>query len=454
VTYFILFSTLIILSVAIFFMVRDILSPSFIYACSMVLTVLSSIIGLLFWNNVYVLDIRTIAIVIVSVVSFAIGEIIIRKIIKVSNDKKEFETKIYDVKWWKIIAQMFFLIITIIGMYSEVRRIAISVGFEGGTIGKMIGTYRDASTLFSTDLIEKKQNINIIVSQMRKICEAICFINIYFLVNNIVCGKIKCKKNLAYIGIILLAIVLSILTAGRMQILIYIISGVFYFAVLELRKMKAKEFIKKYLKYIGLTAIVSLVCFCMILPLSGRKLNSNVFSYLSYYFGISIPSLDNYVKGDIEKPKFFGEETLRGIQTVAYKLHLTDFIQPTSKEWMAFQSKDGNVYYSNVFTSAKRYYHDFGWIGIVICQLIFSMTITTLYLLMFRFNNPLLLVLLGSYYFIVIDQVRDEWFFSEFIHINTLIRFVMILIIYYFCDGDIKDIVKRLKWKKEEQISQ
>ena len=218
--------------------------------------------------------------------------------------------------------------------------------------------------------------------------------------------------------------------------------------------MKAKEFIKKYLKYIGLTAIVSLVCFCMILPLSGRKLNSNVFSYLSYYFGISIPSLDNYVKGDIEKPKFFGEETLRGIQTVAYKLHLTDFIQPTSKEWMAFQSKDGNVYYSNVFTSAKRYYHDFGWIGIVICQLIFSMTITTLYLLMFRFNNPLLLVLLGSYYFIVIDQVRDEWFFSEFIHINTLIRFVMILIIYYFCDGDIKDIVKRLKWKKEEQISQ
>jgi len=126
--------------------------------------------------------------------------------------------------------------------------------------------------------------------------------------------------------------------------------------------------------------LIILIGFCLILPLSGRKLNTNIISYLSYYFGISLPSLDMYLDNEIAKPEFFGEETLRGIQTVLYKLNISDYIQPVSKEWLTFETKDNQIYHSNIFTSAKRYYHDFGWAGIIGCQMIFGFVFSYLYL--------------------------------------------------------------------------
>jgi len=453
-SYLILLLILIGISILLYKLHNDILSPAFIYTCSMTVCVISAMIGLIFWNNVSSLKFETLAIIILSVISFAIGEICARKLIKFNGEKKciednnEKNNKFYNIALWKNIAQIAFVLLTIILLYNEVKRIAIIAGYVDGGIGVMIGKFRELSTLYTTDLVEKGQNINFIVSQMRKVCEVLCYINIFFLVSNIVNKKIKNVANIPYLIIITLCLVLSLLTAGRMQILIYFVSAVFIFTILKLREYTVKEFIKKYAKIFVILILIILIGFCLILPLSGRKLNTNIISYLSYYFGISLPSLDMYLDNEIAKPEFFGEETLRGIQTVLYKLNISDYIQPVSKEWLTFETKDNQIYHSNIFTSAKRYYHDFGWAGIIGCQMIFGFVFSYLYLLIKKKNSSIILIFVSMYYYIVIDQIRDELFFSDFVHINTIFKFIMLFIIFYILILEFKNIKIEKEGKK------
>jgi oligosaccharide repeat unit polymerase len=444
--YLILLILLILFEICFFKKYRDLLSPTFIYTLSMIISVLSSIIGLSFWNSENNINLTTFLIILFSIVSFATGECIVRKIFKIKfnktankklkNEKKSIACqnifdKSIDVSWTITIFESLFIIITIIWLFFEIKRIAILAGYTEGGIGTIIGKYRELSTLFTTELLENGQNINSVVSQMRKICETICFINIYIFISNISNKGFKLKNSVKYIFIILLCFCLAMLTAGRMQILIYFVSAIFLFILFKLHNFSTLEIIKKYYKKFIVLLVTILACFCLMLPLSGRKLETNPVSYLSYYFGISIPSLNIYINNGVPDVNFFGEETLRGVQTVLFKLKLSNYVQPISKEWIEFSTSDGHTYLSNIFTSGKRYFHDFGWGGIFICQFIFSLVFSSLYLIVKNKNFPVLLIFFSSYYYMVIDQVRDELFFADFVHINMIFRFFTIFIIYY-----------------------
>jgi len=442
--YIILIVILLIILYFIYKLYNDFLSPSFAYTSFMLVSVFSAFIGLKYWNNITNLKLITCLILMLSVLSFCVGEVLVRKIYKKYLDDKKEKTIVekHEVEWWKIILELIFVLATTILLYNEVKRIAIIGGYESGGFGVMIGKYRDLSSLFNTDIIKNGQGINIIVSQMRKICEVLCYINIFLLIKNFVEGK-KSLKNFGYLSVILLVFFLSLLTAGRMQMLIYFVSAIFIFIVLKLRDNSFKNLIKKYIKYFALLMVVIIVGFYLMLPLSGRKTETNIVSYMSFYLGTSIPSLDIYLSKDVPEAEFFGEETLRGIQTVLFKLKLSDYIQPISKEWINFEDENGKLLQSNIFTSGKRYYHDFGFIGIIICQLIFSITFSLLYLISINKKKAISIIFMSMYYFMILDQVRDEWFFYDFVHINSVFKFAMLFIIFKLLTEDIFGIVKK-----------
>ena len=225
--------------------------------------------------------------------------------------------------------------------------------------------------------------------------------------------------------------------------LIYCVSAVFIFIVLKLKNSSFLEIGKKYIKKFIVFAIIIVAGFYLMLPLSGRNTNTNIISYMSFYLGTSIPSLDIYLENEVPESNFFGEETLRGIQTVLFKLKLSDYIQPVSKEWITFEDENNQPLKSNIFTSGKRYYHDFGWIGIVVCQLIFSFTFSILYLIAMKNKKAIPIIFISMYYFIILDQVRDELFFADFVHINTIFKFIMLYIIFNILTKDIFTPIRR-----------
>lgn len=433
---------------------KDIFSPSFIFSIAMTLGIVCSIIGLLFWNNITNIKIITIIILMVSYLSFFLGELFVRWLLKKKNKSNTDKYKKWskkDIPIWITILEIIFAIITIILLYMEVKRIAQIAGYDNGSLGDMLSKFRSLSILNSTYIIEQGLDVNILVSQMRKVCETFAFINIFFLVKNIVNKKYKNINNIFYIFVIILTCILSILMSERMQIVIYIFAFGFMFIILSLKEMNLKEFAKKYFKKIISFLAITIAVFCLMLPIVGRKIDKNLVSYFSYYFGIEIPSLDIYMDGPINPPEYFGQETLRGMSNVAYKLKIFDKIEPLSTQWLEFKTKDGNIYRSNIFTSAKRYYHDFGWLGIIICQFIFSSTFTLIYLNIFKRKTPIVFVLYSSYIYMVADQIRDDLFYSNFIHINVILRLCILMAFFIVYNISTKEIsIKEVlsQWKK------
>ena len=73
---------------------------------------------------------------------------------------------------------------------------------------------------------------------------------------------------------------------------------------------------------------------------------------------------------------------------------------------------------------------DFGLIGVIVCQMIFGITFTVIYLQSKK--RPIILIFYGLYSFVLIDQIRDELFFTTFVHINIIINLIIIWISYWF----------------------
>ena len=53
------------------------------------------------------------------------------------------------------------------------------------------------------------------------------------------------------------------------------------------------------------------------------------------------------------------------------------------------------------------------------------------------------------YLYMVIDQVRDEYLFSTFVHINTIFKFAVLYCLLYFLEHDTKEVFIRIKNKFE-----
>ncbi len=440
-TYFIL---IILLSLILYFNIKiynfDLLSPSFLYTTAMILSSTLAFIGLFLWNDVSYLSIKTILICILSVVSFNAGEYIIRKIC--NNQKKSKKKKIEyidaDISWWKIIIQFVFVTVVFCLIYSEVYRIATVVGYKGEGISTMIKYYRNTSILFSTKYIKAGININIIVSQLQKIVEVICFVNIYLIVA-VIFNKdtIKNRKVSLYALIVAVSILSSLLTGGRMRLVVYAV----FTAAIILFKLNQKysyvDMIKKYKKEIVIIIIVMVTSFYCALPLLGRKTDTNIIEYTTFYYGAPIPSLEKIINED-DKPAFFGEETFRGIQNVAYKLKISDYIQPISIKWVYFYTKDKDKLSSNIYTSAKRYYHDFGYLGVILLQLINGLVLSLLYVIMKQKKTTVSIIFYSMYVYMAIDQVRDEHFFSNFVHINTIFKLVVLVCLMWLIKLNLK----------------
>lgn len=434
-----------IITILIFFLIcfykqsKDFLSPHIIYTLSMLVCSFCALIGLLFWNDVAELNIITILIIIISVFSFAIGCFSCtyffnnKKIhIRLSKSKKRVFSKflgiknnqIYDFNNKYIFLEMIFVIITLVLMFIEVRRIAYMAGYDGTGFGNMINKFRELSILYTTELVENGRGVNIVVSQMRKICDVICVFNI-FLVVRVIKDKIKFNyKFYLYLLIIFMCFALSLFTGGRMQLFIYLLSFIFMISFYKYGGKNILGFIKSNYKKIGIVCLIAIVGFYILLPLSGRNTKTNIVSYMSFYLGTSIPSLDKYNNMKRESPKYFGEETLRGLYNVLYKFNITKNVTPISKEWVTFNDENNNNLSSNIFTSAKRYYHDFGIIGVIICQMIFGFVFMFIYII--AKNSNFALVFYSMYFYMCVDQIRDELFFADFIHINMVFKFAVL----------------------------
>ena len=245
-----------------------------------------------------------------------------------------------------------------------------------------------------------------------------------------------------------ICILTSLLIGSRMQLFIYIVYSFVILIILYGMKHSYKTILFKYWKKVLLIGLSCVILFYCLLPLTGRESKSNPIDYITFYFGAPIPTLNKYLETSQNKPNFFGEETFRGAQNIMFKLGLSDYIQPITTKWISFNVSEDNIMHSNIYTSGKRYYHDFGYLGIILIQFINGFIFAYFYIIMRNKKTSLSIIFYAMCSYMIIDQVRDEYLFSTFVHINTLFKFIILFFLLYFSKHNLKEVRNEITNRK------
>lgn len=423
---YILLIIIVLLLVIISYLVfeKDILSPSFISTNMYLLCIVFATIGLKTWNTEKTLNNNIFIIVIIGLVFFMIGEALAKYIAskKTANDKiiKENNIPIVVNKYLYILT-ILFLIAAIVLQIIEIKRICNFYNFYSNSLRELLAFYRTKIGLFSTDLIKDGVGINFFVKQMRKTCDVLFVIWAYILINNI---RSKSKRKVLFYSSIpvLISLFSSLLTSGRSLMMHMVIA----FIMMSLLFSLGKYDMKKNLKALGVivaSGMCALLLFYLILPLTGRETNHHFVEYTTFYLGSSIPSFSKTID-DLPKTDYIGEKTFSGIYSSLGRYRVINYMKPSTHEWVKFPG-----FKSNVYTSFRNYYIDFGLFGVVFCQLIFGFLFSLLYSYTKNTKNKFAIIFYSYYGYILIDQIRDEQFFG--LISTTTIAYLLLMIILY-----------------------
>ena len=435
---------------------KDLLSPSNISILMFLLSTLLAYIGTFSWNNVSDISFKLVFIIIIGLIAFVLGEFITRKFFH--NDKENIQKlkmKVIKIKKWKIIITVIFTIITGIFLILEIKRICSFYGFNSNSIPKLLAFYRTKTDLFSTDLVKDGIKINFLVSQMKKVCEVLCIIFGYIFVNNVIL-KDKLKNNIGYLIILFLNLLICFTNSGRSIFMHMLVGILMIYIILYYLKNHNKD-IKKINKKVFIIALVALILalilFCLVIPLVGRKIKVNYFDYIGFYLGAPIPSFNIFLNKMPIHDSFIGSETFHNLYALLNRLHIVKYVEIGSHNWVKFNYS----LRSNIYSSLRCYFYDFGYLGVFLCQFIFGIIYSKFYLKAKNANNVPLLILYGYFSYVLIDQIRDNQFYG-LISFATVARIFLIYVLYYFYlkfdfktwRDDLKNIKEKFKKKQIE----
>lgn len=442
ITYIILLLIIVAISISAYFLFeKDILRPTVISSSMFGLSIVLAIIGKGSWNRVESINLTTILIIVLGLLSFFVGEFLAQKT-KIADkffNKINLKNKYKEEKQNNIIlifVCLFFIILTTALLLIEIIKICNYYGFFSNNISNLLGFYRTKTELFSTSLSENGIGINFIIKQMKKICDVINILFAFMLIRKIVNKQLKEKivETIALVCGICFGLFQTLLNSGGRSIMMHYFVAYIILYILMVRK-KEKNNIRniKFKNVIKISIAISIisVIFYTILPILGRSSNANFIEYISFYLGSPIPSLSVFVEKNIGINPQFASETFSGIYYILNKFGIINYNQPLTHEWISFVPGLA----SNVYTSLRSYYFDFGILGVIIFQFIFGYIYTKFYIKAKNSDKSLIAIIYSFYAYILIDQIRAEQFYSL---INTAnIAFIILLIIMYkilICD--------------------
>ncbi|MBR2603798.1 MAG: oligosaccharide repeat unit polymerase [Bacilli bacterium] len=427
ISYIILICLITFLLILSFFLFRrDYLSPSFLSCGMFDICAILAVIGKNSWNNEIKLSINTIAIIIIGLSAFILGEFLLKRYMqnKPKTDKVS-QLNVIKVSTLKYVLLFTFVITTVLLVYFEIRRICIHYDFTSRWLPDMLSFYRQKSILYDNILMRDGTDINFIVKQMQKFCSIICCFGIFIFINNFFAHD-KRRNYVKLLALIILCFLASLLSSGRAILMQYFIFSVFLFMYYYKAYSKKKNY-KKMIIYLALFFVFITSVFYFIAPLVGRGTRNNIVNYVSFYFGTSIPSLNRFVVNIPKHDKYIGNETFSGVYESLNRYNVINYERDSAYGWQMFGEQGSNIY-----TSFRSYYFDFGIIGIFVFPFIFGFLINWFYKKAKR--NYFWLIIYSYYSYIFIEQIRAEQFFRllSSTTVSYVLYFAMVYIFLFY----------------------
>ena len=430
---FILLICLIAIFLISYFYTRRIMSPACIISGVYIISVYLAILNIKMWS--IEISAQTVELIIIGVLSFVIPSIIITILYSYINKRRSISKqedfskhKMKEIKVDNILLNIMiiFQIITTI-LYAYYCYKSIGTGLNISNFASKMVEYRNLKMIDDDSLI----TIPFFLKQMLKISKAIIYCYTFVIINNIIVYKRKKEKNrfpLKWSIMMLLLFVQTVFSASRFDLAIIasFILTVFYLLFFN---DKTKVNFKIAIKTLLIIVVIGFL-FSFTKELFGRYSEKTTMQYISSYFGGPIELLDLYVKNPPPKSNIWGKETFFSINNSLIN-------DPSQKYTIHLEFRQSNgIWIGNVYTALRMYFQDFGILGVIILQALYSALITLLFLSCLKNGTnkmPLKVIIYGVISFSLFLHSYRDFFYSTIISVNYLnIFFYIILIRYLF----------------------
>ncbi len=425
---YIIIITLIILLLIALFLSKNVFSPVSILIISYLFSAFLIIPNIDSWN----VDLHNITrnIILIGIISFFLGYFCYFMFNR--DDKKT----VTENKYYKIpkFSKYFFITLETSALILNFYFISKIVGgINLSNFSAQMEKYRELSA-YST------QNVSVpfFASQLKKFSNLGYYFVAYIFFENYLYNRNSNTKRsnntLFFAYSFLIQFSLSMLSAGRYNIICLILGTITLFTILKSKNKKNISQTFKVSDYIKLVfiMIIILLLFSGMRTVVGRTNQSNFFDYISSYFGGSIPLYDKYLlKYPFTKSEYFGYYTLRTLYSALSKLGIVSNVRATNFEFMISGTLHGNVY-----TSFVVMYRDFGMIGVIIFQLLEGYICAIMFQKVYlknkgTKNSIILTILYCSHISSIYLHSYGENFFSLILSQSIVLELIYIYIIYF-----------------------
>lgn len=408
---------------------QDILCPSIVFTLGYIVTFICGIYNYHKWGSE--ISFIVVIAVIVGLLSFYLSDFLVQKMRKENKHHSEQAPILYQLKNMYISPRnMFFILAIIVSLVStilliqDVIRIA-SINYRDW--GNLIYNYRHNRSISKIETIPRLGNL---------VTTSIAYCYVFVFVNNLYCkGKITYKtvlKNIVFLIPAILYSVQGVFLGGRIGIVILLIELLVIVGIL--RKFYSGKNITINIKSL-ISVILALVLFSSfffrVQEFVGRDQDSDgAIDYITTYLGASMELFSLYVNDlhvNVDEV-----ETLSGVVDNAQR-YLGIFNSVTIRINSEFRQSNTGIELGNVYSGFRKYYNDFGFVGVIIFSFLFGFLFNVMYysIRLYRRLNKRKLVLLlfySSYFYCVVFHFFTDYFFPG-ISINMLIKLIGIAIV-------------------------
>jgi oligosaccharide repeat unit polymerase len=365
----------------------------------------------------------TVVVIITSLIAFGGGEFIVHLIYYKRKHQGNFKLpkEIPEIPMTLILVICILLGIMLVYYYNETLEMAKRAGYKEGQSLLMLAYARKAYVDPDAEQRNRLASYSYIIA--RAFSYTFSFI---FLYGYCFFRKIKFR----YIVPILIYFLFIFLSTSRTDFISLITT---WFVIGSLFFMQKKRWSPRLAGKIIRIGILLLGLFFLLFVFAGSlkdsRTSKQAWSIISFYAGLSIPSLDNYIMNPRPKNSYCGAETLSSVYDIIKKIKLMDipdeYRQYKHLEFTSFAGTRGNVY-----TVIRRLLQDYGFFGLYLLLFFFGFFYAVFFEKIKNTQTYSVLVYSILFYPVVMISI-DEQFIVTIVSISTIYTLILLVLNYF-----------------------
>ncbi len=406
----------------------DIFSPATLFSLSYFCSAVCCLYHAYEWGTD--LSLTTMLLILLAVASFWCGELFVKRLgmkdtfIKKCKSGNKIERVYIDVR---PICFIFIFVIEIAItalLYHEIVRIA---NLNFASWGNLIYNYKTNSNNIEGASFSPILTIGL------KLSKAVSYVFGYIFINNIFYKKTKgnIAKNIFYLMPFLFAACQSLLKGVRVAVLTQVLSLLFFWYLNMQIEYDWNWHIKfRHVVKISLSILILCILFYSSKGLVGRiQDDTGVISYVTTYLGGPIQLLDLFVRNPINSSNVI--ETMGGVINSLKKIGLFKSVEIHAIR--EYRNTVTGMSIGNVYGAVRDYYHDFGYIGVLIFFFFDSILVNSMFYKIkqrkdLNIKKPILSIVYSTFIYAIIFLTFSD-FLTAKLAFGELMDFILIAIV-------------------------